>query len=197
MDDDSLGHPFLLESGSGFEPEFLPLVNVTREQEWGLGLPSHVGDYHGIPNPRRCSDDEYDADGLLSLEKSRISDTKLREARYPAQVAFIFDLRRGWESQQKDVEKIFKRIQNHLKKIHALESKKNFQTDKFSRYLRILDAKICGARHADINNILLKGDQKRCRGTDEPDLNFHDLVRDTLKAAESIRDRDFRLLFSS
>jgi hypothetical protein len=195
LDDGELGRPFLLSAGYSFDPVLLPSVSVTCLQEMDLELPPYIGEYHGIPDPRPFSGDDYDAGGVTNFEKYKKGITRLRKARYPAQAAFIFDLRRGWENQQKEVAKIFKGMQKHLKNINALPSQKKFQPDKFTRYLRILDAKICGARHADINDRLLKGDPERCRRTDDPDLNLDALVRDTLKAAEQFRDKNFRLLF--
>ena len=182
LHDGAWGRPRLLPAGETFRPSPLPAVPIPDRLNSGPSLPFYSGVYFGI--------------SALDDLPNRGPEEASTRRRFPAQIALVFDLREGWRSQAAEAKEIFKEIHAWLKNNGALMAKKNFQRGNFQRYLRTLDAKQSGATNAEINKILLKG-EKRIRATEEPDLNFHNLVRDTFEAARQIRDSDFRLLLSS
>lgn len=178
--------PPLLSQEHPFRPTFFPVTSVRFEDEFCMGLDAIDGIYYGE----------------LALDVPWEKDSGKVKVRFPEQVAFAFDLRKGWDSQGKQAREIFQKIQDHLKKLEVLKERK-FPYDKFPHYLRVLDAiawkeSLPKSERRYFTYVdIYRGIHGLDRHSKKDEPAFRTAITEALKVARQWRDFDFRLLFAS
>lgn len=107
---------------------------------------------------------------------------------HPAELLAKFDLRSKIEPQVRKIKEILKEEAKNLAKIGVKEPRGKFQM--YQRYLRVLDAKLSGAKDKTIALEVL-GIQNE--GKFDPQYSKNK-VRDVFRAAQRLRDNGYRFL---
>lgn len=106
------------------------------------------------------------------------------------EVLVRFNLEWPIEVQLEKAQKILKRERTYYKKNDAFEPiEKRNRLDKFQLYIRLLDAEVSGAEAGEMAAVLLPN-----RDNSYPDYGADKNIRDGLKAAQKLRDRDYRFI---
>ncbi len=106
------------------------------------------------------------------------------------EVLVRFNLEWPIDVQLEMAQKTLKRARKYYKKNEAFEPiEKRNRLDKFQLYIRLLDAKVSGAKAGEMAAVLLPN-----RDNSYPDYGADKNIRDGLKAAHKLRDRDYRFI---
>lgn len=130
----------------------LPDVAPPRPEEPGFSAGSHLAielGYHGLPNPRISDQPDYiiwnskGRDAVMVCHADAIRNPKIQ--------SIIFDMTKPLRPQIASAEKYLKEMQEE---VAGRVAQKRYHTEKFLTYLRVLDARECGASWSEIATIL-------------------------------------------
>ncbi len=106
------------------------------------------------------------------------------------EVLVRFNLEWSIEVQLENARKTLKSLRAYYRKNDAFEPiEKRTRLNKFQFYIRLLDAEVSGAKAGEMAAVLLPN-----RDNSYPDYGADKNIRDGLKAAQKLRDRDYRYI---